>query len=142
MDLGGKLISVGKASERDLQSIWAIDGHTIHQRFLSNAVKAGQCWAAGFDDVLAGFAVLDQSFYEQGFLALLSVHPGYCRRGIATALISHAESVCPTAKFFTSTNQSNLPAQKLFESLGFIRNGCIDNLDEGDPEVVYFKKVR
>jgi len=29
--------------------------------------------------------------------------------------------------------------KRLCERLGYVRSGFIENLDEGDPEVVYFK---
>ena len=41
-------------------------------------------------------------------------------------------------KLFTSTNQSNTPMQALLALLGYVRSGVIDNLDPGDPELVYF----
>jgi len=31
--------------------------------------------------------------------------------------------------------------QRLCEHLGYVRSGWIDNLDEGDPEIIYFKRV-
>ena len=133
---------VERAAGADTRFVWVIDGHRIHERFLSNAVEAGHCWVARIDSVTAGFAVLDQNFFEQGFVAALAVHPNHRRHGLATALVRHLESVCPTEKLFTSTNQSNIVAQRLFESLAFVRSGWIDNLDEGDPEIVYFKRLR
>lgn len=44
-----------------------------------------------------------------------------------------------TAKLFTSTNESNVAMQRLCDRLGYVRSGFIENLDERDPEVVYFK---
>jgi hypothetical protein len=35
---------------------------------------------------------------------------------------------------------SNTIMQELFEKLGYIRSGYIENLDEGDPEIIYFKR--
>lgn len=31
--------------------------------------------------------------------------------------------------------------QRMCEALGFVRSGYIENLDEGDPEIVYFKPL-
>ena len=53
----------------------------------------------------------------------------------------HIESICVGKKLFTSTNESNTPMQRLCEQLGFVRSGRIENLDEGDPEIVYFKRL-
>src|SRR3990172_5792197 len=64
------------------------------------------------------------------------------RRGIGSALVRHMEQSCKTAKLFTSTNRSNKPMQALLDKLGYQPSGVIENLDEGDPELVYVKRVR
>jgi hypothetical protein len=64
------------------------------------------------------------------------------RNGAGAALVKHIESLCQTPKLFTSTNLSNLPMQSLLAKLGYILSGVIHNLDEGDPELVYFKRLR
>ncbi|WZB72100.1 hypothetical protein WJ968_11125 [Achromobacter xylosoxidans] len=51
-------------------------------------------------------------------------------------------TACDTAKLFTSTNQSNVAARRLMAKAGFVPSGMIENLDEGDPELVYVKFVR
>jgi len=73
---------------------------------------------------------------------LLVIAPEYRRRGIATSLIRYIESICPTAKLFTSANQSNTIMQALCDRTGFVPSGVIDNLDADDPEVVYYKRLR
>jgi hypothetical protein len=40
---------------------------------------------------------------------------------------------------FSSANLSNVAAQRLFVRAGFIESGRVENLDPGDPEVIYFK---
>ncbi len=139
------MITIEQATTNDLEDICILDRMTIGDSsrwgFLANAINAGQCWIARIGETTVGFAVLEQSFYGHGFLSLLIVHPNYRRQGVGTALIGAAETLCPTEKFFTSTNQSNIPMQRLCESLGFVRSGWIENLDEGDPEIIYFKRV-
>ena len=139
------MIVVEKATEKDLESIWALDrmvlGNSSREDSLANAVRAGQCLIAQIGDAIVGFGILEQSFYGHDFISLLIVHPNHRRRGVATALIRHIESICPTEKLFTSTNESNSIAQGVFESLGFVRSGYIENLDEGDPEIIYFKRL-
>jgi GNAT superfamily N-acetyltransferase len=86
-----------------------------------------------------GVAEFHTHFYGHLFIDLLFVDEQYRRRGAASALIAACAAAAPTNKLFTSTNTSNLPAQKLFLGAGFQRSGSIDNLDEGDPEIVYCK---
>jgi hypothetical protein len=46
-----------------------------------------------------------------------------------------------TEKLFTSTNLSNLPMQGIMSKLGYRPSGVIENLDPGDPELIYFKRL-
>jgi len=73
---------------------------------------------------------------------MLYVNPAYRRQGCGEMLMVHMEKACRTNKLFTSTNQSNKPMQALLEKLGFTLSGRIENLDPGDPELVYFKSPR
>ena len=50
-------------------------------------------------------------------------------------------NMAKTSKVFSSTNQSNKRMQQLFHNLGFVKSGFIDNLDEGDPEMIYMKQA-
>jgi GNAT superfamily N-acetyltransferase len=95
--------------------------------------------AAFVDGTLVGTAEFHLQFYGHAFIELLLVDERHRRRGVASALISACADLAPTNKLFTSTNRSNLPAQKLFTRNGFRASGSIDNLDEGDPELVYCK---
>lgn len=140
------MIIIEKATGDDFEHVCAFDrmvlGDSSRQNFLANAIKAAQCLIARIGDVRVGFAVLEQSFYGQSFISLLIVHRDYRRRGVATALIRHIESICPTEKLFISTNESNVIMQRVCEALGFVRSGYIENLDEGDPEIIYFKRLK
>ncbi len=111
------------------------------REFLERAAAAGECWLAREGADIVGFAVFDRSLYDQPFVSLLYVVPEQRRNGIATDLMRHVESICPGRKLFTSTNESNTPMQRLCERLGYVRSGWIENLDEGDPEIIYFKRL-
>ena len=55
-------------------------------------------------------------------------------------LMKCAESECKK-ELFASTNQSNEPMQGLLKKLGFERSLIIYNVDPGDPELIYFKRI-
>ena len=105
-------------------------------------MAAGTCHVADSGGELLGYGVLSHTFYGHGFVELLYVHPGRRRRGAGAALLLHFESLCRSPKLFTSTNLSNLPMQSLLNRAGYALSGVIHNLDEGDPEVIYFKRLR
>ncbi len=67
------------------------------------------------------------------------VKPTERRKGIATSLLAYYVERASTQKVFSSTNQSNTTMQKVFATAGFIRSGYVENLDEDDPEIIYFK---
>ncbi|OGN96141.1 MAG: hypothetical protein A2Y89_03785 [Chloroflexi bacterium RBG_13_51_18] len=143
--MGRRRLKTRKAISQDLGpilEIMAIGSTADHTDFIIHSVEAGKCLAALVSNKVAGFGILGTSlFFNREFIELLVVHPEYRRRGIATALIRKMEAICPTKKLFTSTNESNIPAQKTYEANGFVRSGYIENLDEGDPEIIYFKRL-
>ena len=129
----------------------ALDDHR-HAGFLRRAADAGNLYIASLDGAYAGGMVLggtrtgesvfDGSFFGRGFVWLIWVEEPFRRSGVASALMRQAEQDCPSDDLFTSTNLSNLPAQRLFEKLGYTRTGMVENLDEADPEIFYFKRLR
>ena len=111
-------------------------------RFIQDQIKSSACHIAVIDGNVVAYAVLNYKFYDNGWIEMLYVHPQFRRQGIGSALIRHLINECRTPKLFTSTNQSNFPMQQLLSSLEFDRSGWIENLDENDPEMVYFKRLR
>ncbi|VTR27566.1 Acetyltransferase (GNAT) family [Serratia fonticola] len=87
---------------------------------------------------MMGYGVLNYHFFGCGFIEMLMVGEHCRRRGIGLALIAALKSRCRHPKLFTSTNRSNLPMQRLLLNAGFIASGQVDNLDDGDPEQVFF----
>ncbi|MHC8315013.1 hypothetical protein [Pseudomonas sp. LB3P31] len=53
--------------------------------------------------------------------------------------MAHLESVSTADKIFTSTNVSNMPMRQLLEQLGYQPSGTVENLDPGDPELIFVK---
>lgn len=138
--------NVRLAVSSDLDSLIELDAiarrEARRREFIAQAVSAGQCWVAVEPrdaSMLLGYGVLNDSFFEQAFIPLIVVRDSARRRGIGSAILLALESQCGAAKLFTSTNASNEPMRRLLDKHGFIASGQIENLDEGDPELVLVK---
>jgi ribosomal protein S18 acetylase RimI-like enzyme len=133
------------ADDSCLSPIYDLDnlvlGNYNRKEYLKKSVVSGNCYVALLNNHVIGFIIFDTSFYENAFIWLVIVEPNYRRQGIAKALIQHVQAICPTQKLFTSTNESNDVMSSLCETLGFVRSGIIENLDDDDPEIVYYKKL-
>ncbi len=140
------MTEIRQAQASDVSAICSFDHvarrEESRREFVRASVASGLAWVAVVDGAVAGYAVLEHTFYSQGFISMLYVHADHRRNGLGSALVSHLESVCRTEKLFTSTNESNHPMQSLLRKGGYVRSGVIDNLDEGDPELVYFKRLK
>ena len=134
-----------RASEADLPLLHACDAysktHESRRLELRRMAQQGSCLLALAKGQPLGFAVLEYSFFGNGFVPLVCVASEHQGKGVGLSLLSEVERQCSTGKLFTSANASNERAQRLFTRAGFVRSGMIENLDEGDPEVIYFKVV-
>ena len=140
------MISIRPAVETDVETLCSLDlvarRESARREFIRREVASGNCFVAATAGAVIGYGVLNYTFYHHGSIDMLYVHAGHRRRGAGAALLEHMESLCRTPKLFTSTNLSNLPMQSLLAKRGYVLSGVIHNLDEGDPEIVYFKRLR
>ena len=140
------MITIRQAADGDVGTLCSFDlvasRDDARREFIERSVAAGSCHVAAAVGEVIGYGVLNYTFYGQGFVEMLYVHPDHRRRGAGAALLLHLESLCRSPKLFTSTNLSNLPMQSLLNKAGYALSGVIHNLDEGDPELVYFKRLR
>ncbi|MEI6286802.1 MAG: GNAT family N-acetyltransferase [Bacillota bacterium] len=131
-----------KSGRGDTKAVQTLDativGNDSRAEYIADCIARGECYVVRSGGNIAGFAILEHKFFGNAFISLVMVHPEARRQGIATALIKHCQQVALTEKLFSSTNQSNKPMQQLFDNIGFIKSGCVDNLDENDPELFYF----
>lgn len=139
-------ISICTAMPADVDAMVALDTIAATQEQRRSEI---QSWVAASNAVIAddsscvvGYAVLEYSFFGQGFIAMLQVAPSHRRQGIATSLLCHLECIYRTPKLFTSTNESNAPMRALMSSLGYEPSGVVYNLDENDPDLFFFKPLQ
>lgn len=140
------MFSIRRAVKADVSAIKVFD-HIAQQNqqrcaLVERSVDTGNCFVVEAHQQVVGYAVLEYTFYAQGFISLLYIHPKYREQGVGTMLVQHLESICQTPKLFTSTNLSNIAMQALLAKLGYILSGVIHHLDEGDPELLFVKYLR
>jgi GNAT superfamily N-acetyltransferase len=135
-------MQVRQGTPNDRDSIVAFDriaqSDVNRATFIERALLSGACAVADQDGSVVGYAVLEYTFYNQGFVSMLYVAEPARRRGVGRALMREVGARCGTLKLFTSTNESNGPMRALLASLGYVPSGVIHNLEPGDPELVYF----
>lgn len=140
-------LSTRTAVPADLPTLLAFDPlastDPARARRITDAVAAATCFVAtDAHDTPVGYACFHHRFFGHGFVELLVTHPVHRRQGVATALITHCEHhACQTPRLYTSTNRSNAPMRSLLSKLDFTQTGSIDDLDEGDPELIYVKRI-
>lgn len=135
-------IAVRAGLPSDLGAIADIDEyaqtHPERVDFVRTSITRGECFIAELGDEVVGFVVLNYTFFGFGFIPLLVVAQRHRRRGIGHRLVAEVQLRCKSRKLFSSANASNAAALALFARAGFTRSGIIENLDEGDPEVIVF----
>lgn len=140
------MILIRRGNVSDVEAISAFDLVAVRdekrRQFIQRSVASSTCYVAVYENEVIGYGVLSYTFYDNGCIEMLYVNSNHRRRGVATALLRHLESLCETPKLFTSTNRSNLAMQSLLVESGYELSGVIQNLDEGDPELVFYKLLR
>jgi len=137
-------IAIRSAEPDDINALIATDAfaqrNEERRAHLAHWIEKGVCSLAERDGEVLGYIVLTRNFFHSFFIELVTVADHERRSGIGTALIHHViDMVPPGEKLWTSTNASNTPMRNLLARLGFIESGRIDNLDEGDPELVFLR---
>lgn len=137
---------VGYALIEDLESLIQIDCQVIgnESRYdqIQEAILEKRCLVVREGETIAGYLIFNNHFFGNTFVSLIIVSPEERRKGNASLLLKHVEEISPSDKIFSSTNQSNEQMQKTFLANGYSQSGKIDNLDPGDPEIVYYKQRR
>jgi ribosomal protein S18 acetylase RimI-like enzyme len=134
------------AVHTDINQIRRIDSSAqideSRQGLIEKAIDRGECLIALNDGILVGYAIMNHDFFDRGFVSLIYVDPAHRRCKIGSSLFDECESRCKSTRIFASANLSNLPMQGFLVSREYVLSGTVQNLDEGDPELFYSKKLR
>jgi GNAT superfamily N-acetyltransferase len=108
---------------------------------VADSIGQGGCLVhEDVDGVLDG-AVLFESrhFFGRDFVKLLVVRRSARRRGIGGQLLEAVIGGGTSGKVFISTNESNAPMRALLARERWTFSGTLTGLDEGDPELVFWR---
>lgn len=108
---------------------------------ITKAILEEECFIILASDRAVGFIIFDYRFFDLGWIELIILDEKYRGKGIGGRAMDLVCKQCKTNKVFTSTNNSNIQMQKALGKVGFSFAGKIDGLDEGDPELFYYKKI-
>ncbi|HEX4797424.1 MAG TPA: GNAT family N-acetyltransferase, partial [Humisphaera sp.] len=63
------------------------------RQFIRTSIASDSCHIAEWDNHIAGYGVLEYSFFEHGFISMLYVASNARRQGIGSALMRHIEQM-------------------------------------------------
>jgi GNAT superfamily N-acetyltransferase len=136
-------IRVRLAGTRDRRAFAEIDPRVTsdlaRREIVDSAIAARMCWIAERSNKPVGYGILSRKFFSRDFIELLYVAEEERRKGVGVAVLRAIESTIMADRVFTSTNESNAPMRALLAQCGYRPSGSIDNLDPGDPELVFVK---
>jgi|SRR5580658_4065724 GNAT superfamily N-acetyltransferase len=110
-----------------------------HRRRIGELLGAGLSWGALASGRALGFAIVSRHFYGFPFVDLLVVAEAARRHGVGLALMAQCEADHDADRIFTSTNESNASMRRLLAKADWSVSGVVENLDPGDPELVFVK---
>ncbi len=138
-------MNIRPATTNDYQALCVIDSvaeaSPERRDQIYNWLESARCYVAQVDGQVAAYGVLTSHFFGHSFVEMVMVSQKFRRQGLGAAIIEYLRSVASGSKLFSSTNMSNVPMQMLFAKLGFKQSGHIDNLDHGDPEIIFYCPV-
>jgi RimJ/RimL family protein N-acetyltransferase len=109
---------------------------------ITKAIAREECFLIVADNREVGFLLFDYRFFDRGWIELIIIDEKYRGKRIGVRAMELICQQCKTDKVFTSTNTSNMPMQRALAKAGFTFAGEVDGLDEGDPELFYYKKIK
>lgn len=132
-----------RASRNDIEAMAAVDPKLASEpnrmAHVLPLLDLGLSWLAERDGAALGYVIASTRFFDRPFVDLVVVAEAARRLGLGTALMAACEDQHDDDRLFTSTNESNQPMRALLAKAGYRVSGVIENLDPGDPELVFVK---
>jgi mannose-6-phosphate isomerase-like protein (cupin superfamily)/GNAT superfamily N-acetyltransferase len=117
---------------------WSDEGR---RAFIVRSVTEERAWVIEGAGQVCGYGVISHDFYGRSFLEMVYLAAEQRGQGLGPRLIRFLETQSRSTALFTSTNESNHHMQHVLEKLSYECSGIIHNLDLGDPEIVFVKRL-
>jgi len=104
------------------------------------SILARECHVALVGEKPVGYGILNRSFFDRWWIALLFVPETHRRQGVGDALLAHMEQFSQSNRIWTSTELPNVPMQSLLKKRGYVLTGVVENLQK-NPELFYYKDL-
>jgi len=138
-------MNIRKAKTDDLPLLIAFDknAHTDinRQQEIKTAIVTGSCWVFADAGRPVAYTILDQNFFHHPNIRYLFVSENARRKGAASLLIRHMETVCGKDRIFISSPQGNNEMLNLLHKLDYQCCGEIRGVSDYDTELVFIKHL-
>ena len=109
---------------------------------IAKAILDETCFIILANSKAIGFVIFDYRFFDQGWIELIIIGEAYRGKGVGGKVFDLIGERCEAEKVFTSTNRSNTRMQRALAKAGFSFAGRLIGLDEGDPELFYYRLTK
>ena len=137
---------VRPASSSDAKALQALDSVVPadpgRARLIEKWLAEDAVLVTEVDGRVAGYGVYNHGFFHQSQVEMLMVAAENRGKGHGRQLLEALERLCDGPKIFVTTNASNRRMQRLLLRAGYTACGYIGELDPGDPELVFVKKMQ
>jgi GNAT superfamily N-acetyltransferase len=137
--------AIRAAQPADAQALIALDhiarSYPERRAAIDAAIRERRSLVIEVLGTVRGYSVISHAFFGRSFIDLVYIEEGHRNQGLGPELLRATEALSLSDWLFSSTNHSNAHMQHVFAKLGYEPSGVIYNLDEGDPELVYAKRL-
>jgi predicted GNAT superfamily acetyltransferase len=105
-------------------------------------VERGELLVADDEGKTVGFLAYRTDWFHCTIVSLVVVAEHARRRGVARALFQAVEHRSPSARLFSSTEETNAVSIQMHRAFGFVPSGHIDNLPQGYRELLFYKRLQ
>jgi len=136
-------VSLRLATKKEKSLVVSFDPYCLKiEVHIAKAISNEECFIVLSSSKTVGFVIFDYRFFYQGWIDLIILDEKYRGMGIGGQVFDLICKQCKADKVFTSTNSSNLRMQRALTKSGFTFAGRLDGLDDDDPELFYYKKIK